>query len=102
MAGQSHIRWFRDIRLRDVAAVGGKIEKLSEGTSAAFCPRPVIVRLSDFKTNEYASLIGGEGFEPRERTRPHRRSAHSGEHRGSRARPCGILTLINVCPGTRG
>ncbi|WP_141679135.1 putative PEP-binding protein, partial [Acinetobacter baumannii] len=29
-------------------------------------PKPVIVRLSDFKTNEYASLIGGEGFEPRE------------------------------------
>jgi pyruvate,water dikinase len=45
------------------------IEKLSEGIgviAAAFYPRPVIVRLSDFKTNEYARLIGGEGFEPEE------------------------------------
>jgi pyruvate,water dikinase len=45
------------------------IEKLSEGVgtiAAAFHPRPVIVRLSDFKTNEYASLIGGEEFEPKE------------------------------------
>jgi pyruvate,water dikinase len=43
------------------------IEKLSEGVgtiAAAFYPRPVIVRLSDFKTNEYASLLGGVGFEP--------------------------------------
>jgi pyruvate,water dikinase len=45
------------------------IEKLSEGIgviAAAFYPRPVIVRLSDFKTNEYARLTGGEGFEPKE------------------------------------
>lgn len=45
------------------------IERLSEGIgtiAAAFYPRPVIVRLSDFKTNEYASLIGGEEFEPKE------------------------------------
>jgi pyruvate, water dikinase len=45
------------------------IEKLSEGIgviAAAFFPNPVIVRLSDFKTNEYARLIGGEGFEPKE------------------------------------
>jgi pyruvate,water dikinase len=45
------------------------IEKLSEGigmTAAAFYPKPVIVRLSDFKTNEYARLLGGEGFEPKE------------------------------------
>jgi pyruvate,water dikinase len=45
------------------------IEKLSEGVgviAAAFYPKPVIVRLSDFKTNEYARLIGGEGFEPKE------------------------------------
>ncbi|MCK9503629.1 MAG: phosphoenolpyruvate synthase [Porticoccaceae bacterium] len=42
------------------------IEKLSEGIgtiAAAFYPRPVIVRMSDFKTNEYAKLIGGENFE---------------------------------------
>ncbi|MBR0867068.1 phosphoenolpyruvate synthase [Bradyrhizobium diazoefficiens] len=45
------------------------IQRLAEGVgtiAAAFYPKPVIVRLSDFKTNEYASLIGGEGFEPRE------------------------------------
>ena len=45
------------------------IEKLSEGVgtiAAAFYPKPVIVRLSDFKTNEYAKLIGGAGFEPKE------------------------------------
>jgi len=34
--------------------------------AAAFYPKPVIIRLSDFKTNEYASLIGGAGFEPKE------------------------------------
>ncbi len=45
------------------------VEKLSEGVgtiAAAFYPKPVIVRLSDFKTNEYASLTGGAGFEPKE------------------------------------
>jgi len=45
------------------------IDKLAEGISqiaAAFYPKPVIVRLSDFKTNEYAALIGGEIFEPQE------------------------------------
>jgi pyruvate,water dikinase len=45
------------------------IRKLSEGIgsiAAAFYPRPVTVRLGDFKTNEYRRLIGGEGFEPHE------------------------------------
>jgi pyruvate,water dikinase len=45
------------------------VERLAEGVgtiAAAFYPKPVIVRLSDFKTNEYASLIGGAGFEPKE------------------------------------
>jgi pyruvate,water dikinase len=45
------------------------IEQLSEGVgtiAAAFYPRPVIVRMSDFKTNEYASLLGGRWFEPKE------------------------------------
>ena len=45
------------------------IDKLAQGIAriaAAQHPRPVIVRLSDFKTNEYAALIGGEQFEPRE------------------------------------
>jgi pyruvate,water dikinase len=45
------------------------INRLAEGMSmivGAFYPRPVIVRLSDFKTNEYAHLLGGKFFEPRE------------------------------------
>jgi pyruvate, water dikinase len=43
------------------------VRELSEGVgliAAAFYPKPVIVRLSDFKTNEYASLLGGRWFEP--------------------------------------
>lgn len=43
------------------------VQRLSEGIgtiAAAFWPKPVVVRMSDFKTNEYASLIGGSGFEP--------------------------------------
>ncbi len=45
------------------------VERLSEGIgtiAAAFWPKPVVVRMSDFKTNEYASLLGGAGFEPTE------------------------------------
>lgn len=45
------------------------ITKLTEGIAtlgAAFSPEPVIVRLSDFKSNEYANLIGGERYEPHE------------------------------------
>jgi pyruvate,water dikinase len=43
------------------------VQRLSEGVgtiAAAFFPRPVVVRMSDFKTNEYAALLGGEAFEP--------------------------------------
>ncbi len=43
------------------------VQRLSEGVgtiAAAFYPRPVVVRMSDFKTNEYASLLGGRAFEP--------------------------------------
>ena len=43
------------------------VEKLAHGVgtiAAAFYPKPVIVRLSDFKTNEYAHLLGGHYFEP--------------------------------------
>src|SRR5690606_26942175 len=43
------------------------VQKLAEGIAtigAAFAPNPVIVRLSDFKSNEYANLIGGERYEP--------------------------------------
>jgi pyruvate,water dikinase len=49
--------------------VGFYVEKLAEGISqiaAAFAPEPVIVRLSDFKSNEYANLIGGSRYEPDE------------------------------------
>lgn len=45
------------------------VERLSEGIgtiAAAFYPKPVVVRMSDFKTNEYASLLGGASFEPHE------------------------------------
>jgi len=45
------------------------VSRLAEGIAqigAAFFPRPVIVRFSDFKTNEYAGLLGGEAFEPKE------------------------------------
>ena len=45
------------------------VDKLAEGVgtiAAAFAPEPVIVRMSDFKSNEYANLIGGELYEPDE------------------------------------
>ncbi|HSM10447.1 MAG TPA: phosphoenolpyruvate synthase [Lysobacter sp.] len=45
------------------------VDRLAEGIAtitASFAPNPVIVRLSDFKTNEYANLIGGAAYEPHE------------------------------------
>ena len=45
------------------------VDKLAEGVAtiaAAFAPEPVIVRMSDFKSNEYANLIGGDIYEPHE------------------------------------
>ncbi len=45
------------------------VEKLTEGIAmlgAAFFPKPVIVRMSDFKSNEYSRLIGGKKYEPKE------------------------------------
>ena len=45
------------------------VDKLAQGVAriaAAFYPKPVIVRLSDFKSNEYANLLGGRQFEPKE------------------------------------
>ncbi len=45
------------------------VSRIAEGVAtiaAAFAPQPVIVRLSDFKSNEYANLIGGERYEPEE------------------------------------
>ena len=57
--------------LRAGHADGGRyfVHRLSEGVgtiAAAFWPRPVTVRLSDFKSSEYAALIGGRDFEPHE------------------------------------
>ncbi len=49
--------------------VGFFVDKLAEGVAtiaAAFAPQPAIVRMSDFKSNEYANLIGGERYEPTE------------------------------------
>jgi pyruvate,water dikinase len=49
--------------------VGFYVDRLAEGIAtitAAFAPNPVIVRLSDFKSNEYANLIGGKRYEPHE------------------------------------
>ena len=45
------------------------VQRLAEGVAtiaSAFYPKPIIVRMSDFKSNEYAALIGGEAYEPRE------------------------------------
>ena len=45
------------------------VDKLAEGIAvlaAAFAPKPVIVRFSDFKSNEYSSLLGGKQYEPQE------------------------------------
>ena len=58
---------------RKIAGYAGPVdffvEKLTEGIStlaAAFHPQPVIVRLSDFKSNEYANLLAGDRYEPHE------------------------------------
>ena len=59
-----------DRRIRGYAdPVSFYVERLAEGVgtiAAAFYPKPVIVRFSDFKTNEYAKLIGGEQYEDKE------------------------------------
>jgi pyruvate,water dikinase len=63
----------QDTIRRQMAGYAGPVEfyvdKLCEGIgtiAAAFAPEPVIVRLSDFKSNEYANLIGGRKYEPSE------------------------------------
>ena len=73
-----HYKKIKDKKLRkkiEIITVGYKdkkqffVKELAEGISqiaSAFYPKPVIVRLSDFKTNEYAALIGGNLFEPQE------------------------------------
>ncbi len=62
----------RQIREKTAAYDGPRdyyVRRLAEGIStiaAAFAPEPVIIRLSDFKSNEYANLLGGPAFEPTE------------------------------------
>ncbi len=66
----------RDIKEQIDALIAGYadpvsyyVERLVEGIAtltAAFAPNPVIVRLSDFKSNEYANLVGGKQYEPHE------------------------------------
>jgi len=63
----------KDAIAKQIAGYDGPVnfyvDKLSEGIAqiaAAFAPEPVIVRLSDFKSNEYANLIGGKAYEPHE------------------------------------
>jgi len=56
-------------RIKDESPAEFFVQRLSEGVgriAAAFYPKPVIVRMSDFKTNEYARLLGGAEFEPHE------------------------------------
>ncbi|OYW39293.1 MAG: phosphoenolpyruvate synthase [Hydrogenophilales bacterium 12-61-10] len=70
-AGQSLVvRDEIDLRVAGYAnPVTFYVDKLAEGIAtlaAAFWPQPVIVRLSDFKTNEYANLLGGARYEPKE------------------------------------
>ncbi len=61
-----------EIRTRIAAYSGARdffVKRVAEGVStlaAAFAPNPVIVRMSDFKSNEYANLLGGERYEPDE------------------------------------
>jgi len=65
-----------EVRAKIAAKVSGYqspieyyVEKIKEGVAtiaAAFWPKPVIVRLSDFKSNEYSNLIGGQLYEPHE------------------------------------
>jgi phosphoenolpyruvate synthase/pyruvate phosphate dikinase len=73
----AHFANLKDARaIREIAARIGTedareffIRRFSEGVAriaAAFYPKPVIIRMSDFKTNEYARLLGGQEFEPGE------------------------------------
>jgi pyruvate,water dikinase len=65
---QQAIRWIAE-RIGEEDPKEFFIRRFSEGVgriAAAFYPKPVIVRTSDFKTNEYAELLGGREFEPAE------------------------------------
>jgi pyruvate,water dikinase len=66
------------------------VDKLAEGVSsiaAAFHPEPVIVRMSDFKSNEYANLIGGDRYEPDEEN-PMIGFRGAGRYLAENFRPC--------------
>ncbi len=66
------------------------VSKLTEGVAtiaAAFAPQPVIVRLSDFKSNEYAHLIGGQKYEPDEEN-PMIGFRGAGRYLAASFRPC--------------
>ncbi|GAA1058564.1 phosphoenolpyruvate synthase [Agromyces luteolus] len=62
----------KEIRARIAPYAGARdffVKRVAEGVStlaAAFAPGPVIVRMSDFKSNEYANLVGGDRYEPDE------------------------------------
>jgi pyruvate,water dikinase len=64
-----HLTQIRELVRRAESGPEFFIDRLASGiaqVAAAFYPREVIVRFSDFKTNEYAHLLGGEAFEPAE------------------------------------
>jgi pyruvate,water dikinase len=67
---EEEIKTIIDERIRAYAdPIDFYVKNLAEGIStlgAAFAPSPVIVRLSDFKSNEYANLLGGDRYEPKE------------------------------------
>lgn len=82
------------------------VDKLSQGVAliaAAFYPKPVIVRLSDFKTNEYAHLLGGRQFEPVEDNpmigwRGASRYYHE-KYRDGFALECRAMKVVRECMG---
>ena len=84
------------------------IERLAEGLgtiAAAFYPKPVIVRMSDFKTNEYAGLLGGRWFEPKEENpmlglRGASRYTHP-DYAGGFALECAALKRVREVMGLR-
>jgi pyruvate,water dikinase len=82
------------------------VERLSEGIAqiaAAFAPEPVIVRLSDFKSNEYANLIGGRLYEPHEEN-PMLGFRGAGRYLDAAFRPCFELECraLRYVRGTMG
>ena len=74
------------------------VDKLAEGVSsiaAAFFPKPVIVRMSDFKSNEYANLIGGHLYEPDEEN-PMLGFRGAGRYVAEDFRPCFELECATI------